>query len=718
MLALAIAIALPFGFGGGCSSPTETRPPATQFEGVVVNDNVFVVDPDVLTLTDIADTTFTYSYSGPVPAVTTGDILIDPTAGGYLRRVSGVDADGGVLTLETEAAGLADAVYRGAVRDTFPLALAEATGKAGQGGAYNARLNHIAPGVMVTANGLQFADLELFAGTVGTADMVVTMTAGSFELTPQMDLAVEISGGRLWRYEANVLGALEFDAELQVSASDSVTFDTPPLSLYSTTSTFVQAMGPVPVIQEVTLELLAVCSFALETPIDGELELGASSPVEAGGMFSSTYWFASWDATIETTPGQATLAGSPVGTVRCFLLPVFTVDIYSVNGVQLGLRPYLGLTGESDGFWWRYDLQAGLGLDFSGWGSSLDQDVAPAAGSWDDLDLGVAASDSALIGGLIVKTTPPGARIMLDGGSTGRVTPDTLTYFEVGSHEVRAYLPGYNEVIEQVYWTSGFVTTAPVLTVPSWPRAVFTITTPEPGAEFGDNVITVSGLVELDDGGGSRWAFDDDTAVLALNGMDQILDLTAGWFSTEVSIFTGQNDLEFRATGQNGNTGVSDPLTVTGTFQPDDIVITLSWNTPTSDIDLHVWNPHGEHCFYGNQQITEGFLDIDDVEGYGPETFTATSAINGTYTVRVNSYSLDLDAYADATVTVWLNGGVPAHYGPQHFTVADGNGIDPLAWWEVTVFTMGEGQKMLTVEPADPERRALIERDLRNLPPK
>jgi hypothetical protein len=293
-----------------------------------------------------------------------------------------------------------------------------------------------------------------------------------------------------------------------------------------------------------------------------------------------------------------------------------------------------------------------------------------------------------------------------------------LTHFTQGTHEIRLYQDGYNEHREDVIYEGGFATVSRVLSTPGYPRPVFEVYEPDNGALFDDNVITVSGFVQLDDGTPNRAAFTGDTAFLTLNGVDQLVNVSAGLFSTEVSILTGENNLRFRATGQSGQTGVSEPVRVVGTFIPDDIVIILSWNSPSSDIDLHVWNPYGEHCYYANKQITEGFLDIDDVNGYGPETFTATHAMPGTYIVKINSYSLHGDPASDASVTIRLRGAAPLYYGPHNFTVADGNRNDPAAWWEVSVFSMANGLKQAFVQPLGPERIAQIEADMASLPAK
>ncbi|MDM7998832.1 MAG: hypothetical protein QUS33_02225 [Dehalococcoidia bacterium] len=48
----------------------------------------------------------------------------------------------------------------------------------------------------------------------------------------------------------------------------------------------------------------------------------------------------------------------------------------------------------------------------------------------------------------------------------------------------------------------------------------------------------------------------------------------------------------------------------------------LSWDTGGADVDLHVRNDRGQHTYYANKTgIPNSFLDVDDVDGYGPENF-------------------------------------------------------------------------------------------------
>lgn len=100
-----------------------------------------------------------------------------------------------------------------------------------------------------------------------------------------------------------------------------------------------------------------------------------------------------------------------------------------------------------------------------------------------------------------------------------------------------------------------------------------------------------------------------------------------------------------------------------------------------------------------------------------PETFTAQNALDGTYVVQINCYSLDSDDYADATVKVILNGSTDT-YGPHHFVVDDYNGNDPDAWWEVTTFTMSKQGNKIDIQPISKKMSEKIIADMKNLPEK
>jgi hypothetical protein len=86
------------------------------------------------------------------------------------------------------------------------------------------------------------------------------------------------------------------------------------------------------------------------------------------------------------------------------------------------------------------------------------------------------------------------------------------------------------------------------------------------------------------------------------------------------------------------------------------ITITLTWGDQP-DIDLHVYEPGGDHVYYANQQGNSGFLDVDDVDGRGPEHYyvACDSLSTGTYQVGVNYYWGDAPETAEIQIKAGLN---------------------------------------------------------------
>ncbi len=50
--------------------------------------------------------------------------------------------------------------------------------------------------------------------------------------------------------------------------------------------------------------------------------------------------------------------------------------------------------------------------------------------------------------------------------------------------------------------------------------------------------------------------------------------------------------------------------------------ISLAWDTADIDIDLHVNEPHGAHCYFGHRYTDiGGCISRDFTQGYGPEEY-------------------------------------------------------------------------------------------------
>lgn len=84
------------------------------------------------------------------------------------------------------------------------------------------------------------------------------------------------------------------------------------------------------------------------------------------------------------------------------------------------------------------------------------------------------------------------------------------------------------------------------------------------------------------------------------------------------------------------------------------ITITLTWGS-NPDVDLHIYEPTGNHVYYANKNGNFGYLDVDDVTSYGPEHYyvSCETLINnslsiGRYRFGVNYYY----GYSSETATI------------------------------------------------------------------
>jgi len=302
--------------------------------------------------------------------------------------------------------------------------------------------------------------------------------------------------------------------------------------------------------------------------------------------------------------------------------------------------------------------------------------------------------------GLNVGSHPGGAFITIDGISLGLTTPAVLEDVNPGIHEINLSLPGFNDYNETVTYDGTVSWVFGEMQTPEPPLPVISIGSPSPNANFNTNIIRVNGFIELENVDGEMIEFTGNEAVLKVGSSDMTVDVLDGHFSAEVSIVSGQNVIRARATSQSGDTGFSPEVVVNGVFDTNDIQIVLTWDSPGADLDLHIVNPLGEHCYYDNLTISDGSIDVDDQSGYGPESFTSAQALDGTYEVYVNCYALHGDEQVNAGMTVFLNGSPAQMFGPHRFIDDDQGAGDPAALWDVLEFTMGAGKIQSVTIPA------------------
>lgn len=65
--------------------------------------------------------------------------------------------------------------------------------------------------------------------------------------------------------------------------------------------------------------------------------------------------------------------------------------------------------------------------------------------------------------------------------------------------------------------------------------------------------------------------------------------------------------------------------------------IICAWDAPEAEVDMHIVTPDGQHAFFGQPVLQGGGgLDVDSVDGPGPEMFTTITPLRGAYHVFIN----------------------------------------------------------------------------------
>lgn len=108
-----------------------------------------------------------------------------------------------------------------------------------------------------------------------------------------------------------------------------------------------------------------------------------------------------------------------------------------------------------------------------------------------------------------------------------------------------------------------------------------------------------------------------------------------------------------------------------------------------------MFDPVGNHAYYGNKGgIPGAAIDVDDIDGYGPEIFTYSNPIAGKYRVAVDSYKI-YDVVTTASLEISV-GGTKVFSGSYTFTADDLNGsngsplgTNPNAFWDAHEFDLG-----------------------------
>ena len=108
-----------------------------------------------------------------------------------------------------------------------------------------------------------------------------------------------------------------------------------------------------------------------------------------------------------------------------------------------------------------------------------------------------------------------------------------------------------------------------------------------------------------------------------------------GFFVKPWAFGGGSNSVEIRS--PDGGVRKRVQFYETNPRTPARLRVILGWDDGKAEVDLHVVTPDGQHAFWARPILTTGGgLDVDSVDGGGPEIFSVAAPLRGTYLLYVN----------------------------------------------------------------------------------
>ena len=136
---------------------------------------------------------------------------------------------------------------------------------------------------------------------------------------------------------------------------------------------------------------------------------------------------------------------------------------------------------------------------------------------------------------------------------------------------------------------------------------------------------------------------DGSTATTGADGRFQILDVPTGQRTVSARA-PFHAETQTNVTVQPRTTTTVD-LPLSANLAEGELRIVVTWAANPRDLDSHLWLPASQpyHVYYGDDGRLDGCpyaqLDIDDTNGFGPETITVSQAVPGTYRYVVHNFS-------------------------------------------------------------------------------
>jgi hypothetical protein len=383
-----------------------TRPGIAR-SAVVVDSAVLGLVRDSASLTQGQ---LRFEVRGNAPVIEVDDVLVGAQGGGYLGRVRSVDHRGGELVVGIEPAALTDIIENGRLELNTSVGLgdraAQQVPERVKWGRTDVR--YLASGVSTDAMGFTLDGTELYRD----GEFQVSVVGGHIKFTPTVDVGATFNSFSLAEFHTLATGDLEFSGTIQVvSAKEWTRSGERRLATFA--RPFVAAIGPVPVVGEIRLDL--VMTYRLGAKFSQEMQAGFNSRARLhfGGRYAAGAWEGVWEPAGDFTSRPFVAEHEGDAGLRVSVRPVVTLVLYHLVGPSVYADPFARWT-------------VAVNLEQGRWRTAVDVGLDGGVG------LQVAAPP---FGAKIVdykkQFTGPAKTVLADSGSLGldsvRIEPRGLT---------------------------------------------------------------------------------------------------------------------------------------------------------------------------------------------------------------------------------------------------------------------------------------------------
>ncbi|RZO57710.1 MAG: hypothetical protein EVA89_21430 [Sandaracinaceae bacterium] len=369
-----------------CASDAPGGVTGIASEGVVViDDEAVVFDAETVRLP--------LGGHEDLLALDTSHVVASAVRGGFLRHVRSVEAVGDEVVITTAPAELGDAVVEMRLRER----LIERGGQ----------LSDSAEGSVGAAReALEVAEFRTVFGPqrVHEGLSMDVDVEGQLDFDPALDFELDVHDRRVDHLLLRAAGDLQADLHVHVD----VRADNQSLGysheLWKWERPFFHFIGPVPVVEVVTLEL----GVGVGLEVDGNLVVdiggGIDSTVALGTVLEDGEWSDIGERTFEIRDARASVSGSgSLAAVQMFVYAKLSVMLYDVAGPYVHVQPNVRMVRDDGWHLGTVGVYGEVGID------AQVPVIGSALGVWDRqlFDVGLVFHESETSEALMTPPEPP-----------------------------------------------------------------------------------------------------------------------------------------------------------------------------------------------------------------------------------------------------------------------------------------------------------------------